>query len=164
MDEQEFDEFYSARFAPLVRLLFLQTGDARRAEDSAQEAFLRAWQRRRQLNSKDPVRWVTQVAFRIAVSEWRRSQRLKAILQRIRPPEAPSSKAPEDLTYVVQLLKGLTSEQRSVVILHYLNDLSVNSTADLLGISAGTVKSRLSRARDHLRAAITQEDPHDRTR
>lgn len=164
LNEKEFDDFYAVRYAPLVRLLFLQTGDQRRAEDGAQEAFLRAWQRRRQLTSADPVRWVTQVAFRLAVSDWRRSQRLRALLERGRGSVPTSNEAPEELVYVMHLLHQLPRKQRSVVLLHYFDDLSVGAIADILDIAPGTVKSRLSRAREQLRGAITKENTHDRAR
>lgn len=161
--EQEFDEFYRARFGALVRILFLQTGDHSRAEECAQEAFLRAWQRRRQLQTSDPVRWVTQVAFRLAVSDWRRSHRLSRAVARTNVPAGIPEHAPEDLVYVMQLMQRLSNEQRSVVILHYFNDLSVNVVAEVLGVSPGTVKSRLSRAREQMRAESLEENQHDRS-
>ena len=162
--EDEFDEFYRARYGALVRTLFLQTGDVSRAEECAQEAFLRAWQQRRQLQSSDPIRWVTQVGFRLAVSDWRRTHRLARALSRVGAPAPVPPHAPENLLYVMELMQRLPNEQRSVVVLHYFNDLSVNGVADVLGISPGTVKSRLSRARDQMRTTTVEENVHGRSR
>ncbi|WP_216658507.1 sigma factor [Nocardioides sp. zg-1230] len=57
-----FDAFYAARAPRLVRNIYLRTGDATRAEDCVQEAFVRAWRRWDRLENDDPVGWVTTVA------------------------------------------------------------------------------------------------------
>jgi RNA polymerase sigma factor (sigma-70 family) len=55
-------------------------------------------------------------------------------------------------------LDGLPLRQRVVVVLRIVDDLSEQDTADLLGVPAGTVKSRLSRALDTLRQALKEDD------
>ena len=145
-----------------MRAIFLQTGDLGRAEECAQEAFLRAWQRRRELAHADPVRWVTKAAFRLAVSDWRKHSGLRRALERREAQPATVEPAPERLVYVAGLLAQLPYDHRCVVVLHYFHDLGVTDVADVLGISPGTVKSRLSRARDRLRAAISTEEADDR--
>lgn len=157
VNEQEFDEFYDARFSSLVRAVYLQTGDVARAEDCVQEAFVRAWQQRRRLRGDDPVRWVYRVAFRLAVSQWRRTRReitVRALPDSVVPLSGPP---PEDLVTLHHVLRRLTSEHRSVIVLHHLNDLAVNDVALVLGIPQGTVKSRLSRAREQLREHLQEE-------
>lgn len=146
-----------------MRALYLSTGDAGRAEECAQEAFIRAWQRRDQLEGHDPVRWVTRVAFRLAVSDWRRGQRLMHALRRLTA-QAPADAAPppDDLVHVVEVLKQLSAAHRVVVVLHHFEDLSVDAIAELLSIPPGTVKSRLARGRAQIRHITIEEESHDR--
>jgi RNA polymerase sigma factor (sigma-70 family) len=62
---------------------------------------------------------------------------------------------------VIEALRGLPASQRHVVVLRFLEDLSVAETADLLGISQGTVKSYTARALSSLR--VTLDDTLDDT-
>ena len=156
MREDEFDQFYEARFTGLVRAVYLQTGDSARAEDCVQEAFVRAWQHRQELHGSDPVRWVARTAFRLAVSQWRRTRREVAMWvfpdssSQVMPP-------PAELVLVHQTVRHLSRGHRCVIVLHYLYDLSVEDVALVLDISPGTVKSRLSRAREQLRQELHEE-------
>ena len=49
MNEAEFTDFYQSTFSALVRQIYVATGDATRAEECVQEAFVRAWMKRRNL-------------------------------------------------------------------------------------------------------------------
>ena len=60
----------------------------------------------------------------------------------------------DEQRYLVQALMGLPAGQRQVVVLRFLEDLSVAETAELLGISTGTVKSYTSRALSSLRVNL----------
>jgi RNA polymerase sigma-70 factor (ECF subfamily) len=59
---------------------------------------------------------------------------------------------------VLRALKSLPLQQRQVVALHYLMDQSVDTIAEGLGVSAGSVKTQLHRARKTLAARIRVED------
>jgi len=149
--ESRFDEFFAARMPSLVRALWLTWGDLGRAEDCAQEAFVRAWQRWRQLEDDDPVAWVRTVAWRLCVDDWRARRRrstMPGLLQ-----QHAATELQDDLDRSRSLLIGLPQHHAAVLVLHYLEDLEVDEIAKMLGIPVGTVKSRLSRAREALRNA-----------
>ncbi len=75
MDELEFDEFYQASFPRLVGQLSAMTGSLAEAQDCVQEAFVRAWLHRSSLSTVgSPDAWVRTVAWRLAVSRWRRAK------------------------------------------------------------------------------------------
>jgi RNA polymerase sigma-70 factor (ECF subfamily) len=75
---EEFDEFYSRSARRLIGALYAMTGDADEARDVVQEAFVRAWSKRRTLAKVDnPEAWVRTVAWRLAVSRWRKNSNAK---------------------------------------------------------------------------------------
>jgi RNA polymerase sigma-70 factor (ECF subfamily) len=143
----EFDAFYAATARRLTAAVYAMTGDLGEAEDAVQEAYVRAWQRWQRINRQgDPLPWVRTVAFRLAVSTWRRaSGRLRAHQRHGVPPDAPELSA--DRVALVAALRELPEDQRRVVVLHHLLDLSVDEVAREVGASGGAVRTRLSRAR-----------------
>lgn len=68
---------------------------------------------------------------------------------------APASEEAPDAT-IMSALAELPPRQRAMVVLRYLEDLSVAQVAEMLGIPEGTVKSQSSRGLDKLRAALGQ--------
>jgi RNA polymerase sigma-70 factor (ECF subfamily) len=78
MDAEEFDDFYAASFRRLVHQVHAMVGDRDEAQDCVQEAFVRAWSHRRQLDkAHSPEAWVRTTAYRLAVSRWRRTVRAR---------------------------------------------------------------------------------------
>jgi RNA polymerase sigma-70 factor (ECF subfamily) len=74
-------------------------------------------------------------------------------MRRIGPPPVLPDHSAEHLS-LMAALRQLPDGQRYVLALHYLVDLSVEETAGILGISVGTVKSRLSRGRAALAGLV----------
>ncbi|MFE2096169.1 MULTISPECIES: SigE family RNA polymerase sigma factor [unclassified Streptomyces] len=147
MTEDEFDAFYAAAFPRLTGQLYAFTGDHGEAQDVVQEAFVRAWDRRRDfLADGAPEAWVRTVAMRLAVSRWRRARRWLELVRRTPPPESVPGPDPERAA-LVSALRTLPEAQRMAVVLHHLCDLSVEQVASETGAPVGTVKARLSRGR-----------------
>jgi RNA polymerase sigma-70 factor, ECF subfamily len=149
-----FDAFYAARAPKLVRNIYLRTGDATRAEDCVQEAFVRAWRRWDRLESDDPVGWVTAVAWRLAIRDWRRTLREAAARVGLDARPREHIRPPDELIHLHHALGKLTPAQRDVLVLHYLDDMPVRDVSMLLRMPEGTVKSHLSRGRVALREAL----------
>lgn len=147
MTEDEFDAFYTAAFPRLTGQLSAFTGDHGEAQDVVQEAFVRAWDRRRNfLADEAPEAWIRTVAMRLAVSRWRRARRWLELVRRTPPPEFTPGPGPER-TALVAALRQLPKAQRMAIVLHHLCDLSVEQVASETGAPVGTVKARLSRGR-----------------
>jgi RNA polymerase sigma-70 factor (sigma-E family) len=155
-DQPSFEEWARARQQHLVRSAYLLTGDFQRAEDLVQEALVRAATRWDRLRDGNPDAWVRTVVYRENVSWWRRRRR-EVLVEVV--PETASYDAPalpaQDL---VAALAGLTWSQRAVLLLRFAEDLSVTETAEVLGVTDGTVKRQTSVALKHLRALDLVED------
>ncbi|MEO3976240.1 SigE family RNA polymerase sigma factor [Streptomyces sp. CAU 1734] len=162
MTDEEFEEFYAHSVKHLVGQVYLMTGDLHEAQDVVQEAFVRGWARRARLErGAGPQAWIRTVAWRLAVSRRRRRGRAAAAW-RLRDGGAPdSSPAPDAGTVtMVDALRRLPERQRRMAVLHYVCDLTVEQVAAETGVSAGTVKTHLFRARAALRPHLASEEEH----
>ena len=160
-DEAEFTEFAAIMLRRLRRTAYLMCGDWHRAEDAAQDTLVKIYRRwtridRTQgLNSYAHQCLVTAV-FDQARKPWRR--------ERLADTEEPSAPLPDHATsvddrlLVVQALASLPASQRACVVLRHYADLSLEQTADILGISVGGVKCQTSRGLGRLRELLDQTE------
>jgi RNA polymerase sigma-70 factor (ECF subfamily) len=159
-DRDEFDEFYANTAARVVAHLYAMIGDLAEAEDAVQEAYARAWQRWRHVGTYgDPVSWVRVVAYRIAVSSWRRSRARWAAQLRSRQIEQAPELNPDTVALVAALQK-ISTEQREAIVLHHLLGLTVQEIATETGVTASAVKARLVRGRTALAPLLVVDDPN----
>ena len=158
MTEDEFDALYIASVRRLVGALYAMTGDLAEAQDVVQEAFVRAWQRRRELSMiGSPEAWVRTVAWRLAISRWRTAKRAATAWREQPTPATPPEPSPDQVA-LIAALRQLPETQRVAIVLHHLCDLSVDDIADEMGTPVGTVKARLSRGRAALLPLLHDDD------
>lgn len=154
-----FREFVDARSPALLRTAWMLTGDAALAEDLLQAALARTWPHwSRVIEGGYPDAYVRKVMLRLNTS-WK-----SRLWNRERPAAAFDSSAmlvhpdehsqTDDRAVLLEALAALPLRQRQVVVLRFFDDLSVESVADLLNISTGTVKSQTAKGLAKLRASI----------
>jgi RNA polymerase sigma-70 factor, ECF subfamily len=149
----DFDEFYGAAARRVVRHAYALTGNIADAQDIAQEAFARAWQRWGSVRGCDsPEAWVRRVATNLATSRHRRNRTARSMAWQLVAREVPEISA--DTVALVAALRTLPERQRVVLVLHYLADLPVGQIAAELRCPVGSVKAWLSRGRDSLAVAL----------
>ena len=150
-----FTEFVSASSHRLLRAAWLLTGDAGRAEDLLQSVLAKAWRRWGRIGSANPEAYVRRMLFHTYVTWWRR--RWKAETPTAAVPdlahEADPADGVADRDVVTRALAGLSRQQRAILVLRYLEDLSVAETAHVLGCSESTVTTQTGRALAAMRAA-----------
>jgi RNA polymerase sigma-70 factor (ECF subfamily) len=161
VETDEVAALYARACPALVGLLTAIGGNRADAEEVAHDAFVRLlehWAKVRDYAA--PESWLRTVAVRLLVSRHRRRQvaaRGLAVLGR-RAVTAPPTAAPGHDVELADALAGLPVDQRAVLVLHHLHDLSVAEVAELLHIPTGTVKSRLSRARAALAPLLADDE------
>jgi RNA polymerase sigma-70 factor (ECF subfamily) len=148
-----FDDLYAAHFTGVVTQLYAYFGDLAEAQDVSQEAFCRAWQRWSTVGRyDDPVAWVRRVAWRLAVSRWRRVRSALLHARTHRPEDVPELDGVR--VDLVRALATLPPDQRRAVVLHHMVGLSTNEIAADAGVAPVTVRSWLHRGRAALRGRL----------
>ncbi|MEV1142726.1 SigE family RNA polymerase sigma factor [Micromonospora sp. NPDC049799] len=145
-----FGEFYRTSRHRTVTVLYALGGDLGEAQDAAQEAYARAWQRWSTISTYgDPEAWVRTVAYRLLVNRWRKI-RNGIVAYRRHGPDPHAGPPSENTVALVAALRQLPAEQRQAIVLHHLADLSVADIAAQTNTPPGTVKARLARGRKAL--------------
>jgi RNA polymerase sigma factor (sigma-70 family) len=145
------------------RVAWLVVGNRGDAEDAVQEAFVKAYYALPRFRRGSPFRpWLLRIVVNEARNRGRSARRRDGLTLRVAAGEpgecAPSPEAEamaqEDAEALVAALGRLPERDRVVVACRYLLEMSEAETAEALGLRAGTVKSRLSRALVRLRTDL----------
>jgi RNA polymerase sigma-70 factor (ECF subfamily) len=153
------EDLYAASYARLVRLVTVLYGNAADAEEVVQEAFVRVlpeWERVSRYD--DPEAWVRGVAIRLSTSRWRRARSAARAVARLGAEDRDTAGPDAIRVDAERTLAALPRAFREVLVLHHGLGLPVDEVGRALGVPAGTVKSRLSRARAAA-AALWEETP-----
>ena len=147
-------------------LALMLVRDRAAAEDVTQDAFVRAYVHLAQYESHRPFYpWMAAIAVRIAQNRWRTSARasrqtsveLAATIEGF----SPAGTVLDDLVDAERrrgawrAVAELPAGERACVFLHYRQELPLKEVARVLGVTTGTVKTLLFRARRHLREQLT---------
>jgi RNA polymerase sigma-70 factor (sigma-E family) len=156
----QFDTFVLTRSPALLRAAYLLTGDQHLAEALVQSALARTHRRWGQLHEQGNAEAYTRrVMYHLQVSWWRRPRVAESPSAALpeRGGDDPADAASLRLTLRQALLR-LTDKQRAVLVLRFFEDCSEAETAELLGVSPGTVKSQTSKALARLRTIVPDLD------
>lgn len=136
------------------------TRDAARADDLAQETFIRVWERAHTFSGKGRfASWIMKIAFNCYLQA-RRTQALQTKLaaavaaEDVEHGAAPAGDEWPDLP---KMLAALSEEERLTMILCYAHGLSHSEIAEVVEMPLGTVKSHLQRAKAKIRAKFQLE-------
>jgi RNA polymerase sigma-70 factor (sigma-E family) len=152
--DAEFAAFVLSAQRRLRRVAYLVCGDWHRAEDIVQTALAQVYSRWDRIRREDgPDGYAHRAVVNAAIDErrrpWRRERATDVLPDRATPVDDGVTPA------VLEALATLPKRQRAVVVLRYVEDLDIEQTAALLGISSGTVKSQASKGLASLRAHLS---------
>ncbi len=134
--------------------------DTGRAEDAVQQAFLTAWQQLRHLRDDDRLEaWLHRLLVNACYAEIRHTRRWQPALRLVA--DADKDPRTDDAQLSVALsdeleraFRRLSGDQRAVLVMHHYQGMSGEEIGLVLGLSPGTVRSRLHYARQQMRSAI----------
>ena len=142
----------------------LVRGDRERADDLVQDSLERALSRWHQRRAEGDVRcWLYTILYNRFLSEQHRQKRrgVHDALSEAIESELPQIMGGQDAALehrdLLRAFAALPEEQRSVLLLVGVEDLSYDEAARVLGVPIGTVMSRLSRGRERLRGFLTRD-------
>jgi RNA polymerase sigma-70 factor (ECF subfamily) len=146
----DLDGLFRAHATPLLRLAVVLTGDQRLAEDLVQDAFVRLHRSGARPAAGTELAYLRRTVVNLAHGHHRRLR-----IARSHPPGPPRVAPAAEVDAVrhdgqrrvAEAVRALPRRQRDCVVLHYFADLTDAEIADALGISAGSVKTHLHRAR-----------------
>jgi RNA polymerase sigma-70 factor (sigma-E family) len=154
--EREYVEYLNARLSRLHRTAFLLCGDEHRADDIVQSTAVALYLNWKRVQSADNVdgyvhRMLVRQYLDTKRQFWSKVMLTARTLERPAPPEHGFDERSELAPALAQLPKG----QRTVLVLRFYCDLSVEDTATAMGCSAGNVKSQSARGLATLRKLLT---------
>ena len=149
------------------RTAYLLTGSAADAEEAAQDAFVKAYRALGRFRRGAALRpWLLRIVANEAHNRRRSAARRERLALRAAAQDRPGDAVPspeaallvgEERERLLAAVESLPDEQRDTVTCRYFLELSEEETATVLRVRRGTVKSRLARGLDRLRAELGEE-------
>jgi RNA polymerase sigma-70 factor (ECF subfamily) len=168
-DADAYEELVRRHQGIALRTAYLFAGNEADAQEAAQDGFVKAYRSLGRFRAGSPFRpWLLAIVANEARNRRRSAGRREALVLRLATGAASGDAAPspeaalvsaERRDRLLRAVDGLGDDHRLVITCRYLLDLSEEETAATLGVRKGTVKSRLARALERLRAEL-QEDGH----
>jgi RNA polymerase sigma-70 factor (ECF subfamily) len=162
-DEDAYEELVRAHQGIAFRTAYVVAGNASDAEEAAQEGFVKAYRALGRFRRGSPFRpWLLRIVANEARNRRRSAGRRAALSLRAAAEESSGDAAPspegvllagEEREQLLAAINGLREEERLVIACRYFLELTEEETAAALDVRLGTVKSRTSRALEHLREA-----------
>jgi RNA polymerase sigma-70 factor (sigma-E family) len=156
--DQEFADFFSARFDGARRIAYAMCGSWPDAEEIAQVAFVKLYARWTKIRIETVDAYLRTVLTRVFLDTKRRGRAREQVVAELPDTIAPADAGPAERMALRSALLSVPAGQRAVLVLRFVADLSVEQVAQTLGCSTGTVKSQTARGLAALRVAYHQGD------
>ncbi len=163
-EQHAFNDIVSRYETRIFSLLFMMTRDRSAAEEVAQDTFLRAYANLQKYDPQRPLYpWLATIAARLGINWLNRTRtRQKYHTSDLEAANlsAPGPNPAEDLELrraglsLWERVADLPQGERTAVLMFYKQELTVSEIANILGVTKGTIKTLLHRARAHLSAQL----------
>jgi RNA polymerase sigma-70 factor (ECF subfamily) len=164
-------ELVRAHYQVVYRFLAHLTRDVHQAEDLTQETFAAAWEKIAAFQGRSTLAtWLHRIAYTKYIDALRSQRRAAGILDRLGGPRPAAADplenvmASDEAQRLYHALHRLDVPERTVIVLHYLQNLSYSEMASVLDEPTGTVKWRTAMAINRLRAMLSRKVPEHEPR
>jgi len=167
MNREEFGKLYDSYVSPIYRFVLLRVGNTADAEDLTQHIFLKAWQNIHKYKKRKGIpftSWLYRIAQNAVVDHYRTKKAhldINSSTARNAIVEHFSSDSVEDkiaIQKVYRALEALTETERNVIIMRFVEELSVKEVAEALEKSQSSIRVTQYRGLKKLKQAI--DDGH----
>jgi len=163
-DAQAFATIVERFQGPVTTLCAAIVRNRQAAEELAQDVFVRAYQRLDTFDIRQPMKpWLVKIAYHLAQQRWRERARESArqkvaatMREQNRYESGPAERlfVDERSEMLWQAVYALPMAQRTAVVLYYRESLTVEEVAKAMGVSPGTIKTHLFRARSQIQISL----------
>ncbi|HBI41473.1 MAG TPA: hypothetical protein DDY78_01280 [Planctomycetales bacterium] len=168
MTEQDHRNLIHDHYQAIYRFLLHLTRSDAEAEDLTQDTFTAAWEKINAFEGRSTLRtWLHRIAYGKFVDGRRAGRRSAKLVERLKTRDAPTPLSPvetvasdDEAQQLYAALDQINSDDRVLLVLHYLQGLSYREMAEVTGEPVGTVKWRTSLALSRMRTLLTAEKPH----
>lgn len=152
-DVGAFEQLYREHVDHIYAVCLRMTGEANAAEDMTQAAFIKAWERIGQFRGRSAFgTWLHRIAVNVVLDARRRTLREDELDETL--PDARSGGGPGTLVDLERAVRELPERTRIVFVLHDVEGYTHREIAEALGVTDGTTKTLLHRARKALRERL----------
>ena len=159
-----FSQIYDAYVEKIYRFVFLKVNSQDIAQDICSETFLRAWNVFKDENRKieNPQAFLYQIARNLVIDHYREKGRSQVVSAEYASVIDPTQDLEEktlqdsDLNAIYSILGQIKPEYKEIIIMHYVNDLSIAEIAETLEKTQGAVRTMLHRALKSVKNKIEQ--------
>ncbi len=173
-EDSAYDELVRTYHASIFHVAYRMLGDAGEASDVAQDIFLKVFRSIGGFKGQAALKtWIFKIVFSEILNRlrwWKRRYRFSTVsldddqngngsgyhVTDTRPTPEQALESREQETAIQKALSTLSSDHRSIIVLRDIEGFSYSEIADVLGVSIGTVKSRICRARADLKRGLMQ--------
>ncbi|MBA2341043.1 MAG: sigma-70 family RNA polymerase sigma factor [Pyrinomonadaceae bacterium] len=167
--EDGFEELVRRYQRPIVAYIYRMTGDYEAALDLTQDVFVKVYNSLRRYRSEYKFStWIYRIAHNVAVDHLRRNstrergfesqtsdgESYELPLVSAQPTPEQQSERAERLSEIEEVIDGLPSAYKELIVLRHAHDLSYEEIAEVTGLPLGTVKNRIFRARETMRNGL----------
>lgn len=164
MEAEAFERVVMEQKDRIFSYASLMLRDRAEAQDVAQDALIRLWNHRREVEDEGAHRWLRRTTHNLCIDRLRRRKsRPETSVSETVDCGADGGPGPQRLAESGELAAALTSalealheRDRAVILLREVEGLGYNEIAEILRVPLGTLKARLHRAREHLRARLVR--------
>lgn len=160
-------ELYARHGNSILAYLMGQMDDRQQAEEVLQDVMLAAWDHAADFRAESKVKtWLLAIARRKAINVWRRKHPVSTPLYEETISDSDTGLLKrvvhqDEEEQVRQALKALSDDHRETLELIFYHGVTGVEAAEILGVSPGTIKSRLHRAKNQLRGLLQRKEVGD---